>query len=347
MDTTGELAPNNANRAKLFTKMARVMGKMTRLAKSGYNKAQNYAFATESDVVDMVREAMAEENLAFIPIMTAAEDKPRGEKMIHWKAHFLFTFADGDTGETYSCPWIAEAMEYGDKGINKVATAAVKYFLLKTFLISTGDKDDDSDNHAPDLRKTTKSQASSGGTSRPTPPRPTTTGLPIPPDPETSANGNGHDAPAAIVWPSAEALTIVLHRLQGDTGVIDMSNHEFARLCGIDNVDDLDAWKSFESGKAAYAAAMKQFEAEQKPANAKVWTYNRDMLINHMDVILCYPQKNHRERTVDLLRGSGIFNDVPTLDEAAKRVRSYYEFRTEGMESAAAITRIKEFAEAF
>lgn len=34
------------------------------------------------------------------------------------------------------------------------------------------------------------------GTSRPTPPQPTTTGQPIPGDPQTSANGNGHDAPA-------------------------------------------------------------------------------------------------------------------------------------------------------
>lgn len=153
MDTTTGEIQDTTNRAALFAKMARVMGKMSRIQKTGENTQQHYKFATESDIVDMVRTAMAEENLAFLPVMIDVEGKSFGDKGgVRWKANFLFTFADGETGATYSCPWIAESIDYGDKGVNKVATAAVKYFLLKTFLISTGDKADDADNDSVDMR---------------------------------------------------------------------------------------------------------------------------------------------------------------------------------------------------
>jgi len=55
---------------------------------------------------------------------------------------FEFTFADGESGATRTCSWRAEAQDTQDKGISKSATSAVKYFLLKTFLISTGDEPD-------------------------------------------------------------------------------------------------------------------------------------------------------------------------------------------------------------
>lgn len=201
------------------------------------------------------------------------------------------------------------------------------------------------------LSQQRSAQSSNGGSTQPTPriAPPNPTGVPTPSNPQTSANGNGSHESTESVWPSTTTLETVLTHLQRGTGVIDMSMAEFARLAGIDSADNLTGWKAtFSSGKAAYEAAMKQFEAEQKRATAKAWTFNRDALVNHQESILCYPQKNHREHTIDLLRGSGIFNDVATIEEAAKRVRSYYDFRTTGnLDQAAAIQRIKEFAAAF
>jgi|GEM_PF-4547377 len=54
-----------------------------------------------------------------------------------------YTLACGDTGATITTRWTGEAADSQDKGINKAATAALKYWLLKTFLISTGDEDPD------------------------------------------------------------------------------------------------------------------------------------------------------------------------------------------------------------
>lgn len=127
----------NKDMATLYAKMARVMGKMTRVQKDGVNDFHHYKYATADDVADMIRAAMAEVNLAFFADMVSSETVPHG-KGTRTTSVFLFTFACGDTGATLTKQWIAIADDTGDKGVNKSATAAEKYFLMKTFIVSTG-----------------------------------------------------------------------------------------------------------------------------------------------------------------------------------------------------------------
>lgn len=139
----------NGSKATLYGKMAQIMGKIDRVPKRGKNRQQNYDFVTESDIADAVRKAMAEVNLALLVSMESVERETtissKGTEGTLTRAVFAFTFACGDTGETHTCRWESEALDYGDKGLNKVATAAEKYFLLKTFILSTGDAAEDSD----------------------------------------------------------------------------------------------------------------------------------------------------------------------------------------------------------
>jgi hypothetical protein len=134
--------------SSLFMKLAAVMGDLTRIPKSGENSYFKYKFATEGDVADALRERLAAKNIAFFASMVAVEQTEisRNNKTT-WrtKATFEFTFADGESGETRTCLWESEAFDEQDKGINKAATAAVKYFLLKTFMLSTGDLAEDTD----------------------------------------------------------------------------------------------------------------------------------------------------------------------------------------------------------
>lgn len=132
---------NEPNGAKLFAKMARIMGELKRLPKTGYNQHFKYAFVTDGDVSDTIRELMAKENIAFFA-ETVAVEPVNGKKS---RAQYVFTFACGDTGATRSCSWFGEADDAQDKGLSKAATSAAKYFLLKTFMISTGDERDDPD----------------------------------------------------------------------------------------------------------------------------------------------------------------------------------------------------------
>lgn len=141
-----------AARASLYAKLARVMHQLGRIPKTGYNKHFEYAFATDADIADAIRSKLAEENVAFFADMlssdqeTITRETKYGTKTTYRTvATFAFTFADGDTGATMTTKWSGEALDEQDKGMNKAATAALKYFLLKTFILSTGDQKDDPD----------------------------------------------------------------------------------------------------------------------------------------------------------------------------------------------------------
>lgn len=145
---------NETTAPGLYLKLCKVMAQINRLPKTGYNKAQNYAFASESDLTDMIRPLLAEQGVFLFSSMDEVEQTPieskNGAVGTHSKVTMTFTFIDGESGELRASTWTGEAMDYQDKSINKAATAALKYFLLKTFLISTGDSDDDADSATPE-----------------------------------------------------------------------------------------------------------------------------------------------------------------------------------------------------
>jgi hypothetical protein len=153
-DGTSALAID-PGRASLFSKMAKVMSLVNRVPKNGMNAFHKYKYATTDDVADIIREAMAEANLALFvemgePKQEAIEDDSSGKtkRMIRTTIQFFFTFACGDSGATRTSPWTGQVDDNSDKAINKCATSAEKYFLMKTFIVSAGDEPDaDADKH--------------------------------------------------------------------------------------------------------------------------------------------------------------------------------------------------------
>ena len=151
MRTTGE--PQDL--ASLYKKMAAVMASLQRIPKRGYNSHFKYEYVTDSDVMDAVRLAMGAAGLGFFNnLIDMEQDSKRTQVTVD------ATFADGDTGATMTVTWVGEALDTQDKGINKALTGAVKYGLLKTFLISTGEDDPDSDG---DPKAKTAKAKSNGG----------------------------------------------------------------------------------------------------------------------------------------------------------------------------------------
>jgi len=130
----------------LYAKMARVMAATSYIEKDGKNPHFGYRYATDSAVYNTIRQQLAENNLAvfasMVDVVQTEMAKEGGKKGWHTLAKFEFTIADGDSGEKFTCSWQAEADDQQDKGVNKCATAALKYWLLKTFVIPTGDDPD-------------------------------------------------------------------------------------------------------------------------------------------------------------------------------------------------------------
>lgn len=131
----------------LMVKLAIVMSHIERVAKTGTNKFFNYEFASYDDFADMVRTALAEAGVAFLPSMTSIVREPvttgKGAASTLTIVNYDFTFADGTEEKTYH--WQGEAIDNSDKGLGKATTAAIKTFLKATFLISTGEKEPDED----------------------------------------------------------------------------------------------------------------------------------------------------------------------------------------------------------
>lgn len=118
----------------IYSKISKVMSQVNRVPKNGFNKFHKYAYATESDLTESIRPILIEAGLAFFS--TVLEQTREGE---FTKVKMEFTLADLDTGETLKSTYWGEGQDKGDKGLYKAYTGATKYFLMKTFLIPTGD----------------------------------------------------------------------------------------------------------------------------------------------------------------------------------------------------------------
>jgi hypothetical protein len=132
-----------AEQRKLVQKLAEVMKEVKYIQKRGYNSFHKYKYATEADVAEKVREALAERNIVMIPSLTnhsiREHTTSKGNREYITTVVMEFRFIDGETGETITFSMIGEGQDAGDKGPYKAMTGAQKYALMKTFMIPTGD----------------------------------------------------------------------------------------------------------------------------------------------------------------------------------------------------------------
>lgn len=133
----------------LVKKLAKVMKEVKYIEKKGFNKFNNYKYATESDVAEKVREVLAEENVIMLPDVvehvTREHVNRKGNTEYIATVKVRFTFIDGDSGEELSIHSAGEGQDAGDKAVYKAITGAQKYALMKAFMIPTGD-DPEADN---------------------------------------------------------------------------------------------------------------------------------------------------------------------------------------------------------
>lgn len=137
---------------KLAKKIADVIAEVEKLPKDGHNAHFNYDYTTEGAAIDHMRKKLSEHGVLALPTVKYAwqekrevvtKDGPR----IDWHSFVLMNvrLIDTETGEELETEWPGEGMDSMDKGFYKAESGAYKYFLLKTFMIPTGD-DPEKDN---------------------------------------------------------------------------------------------------------------------------------------------------------------------------------------------------------
>lgn len=222
------------NPTVLYAKLARITQSMKRIPKNGKH-GQGYKFATEGDIIEAVSEALANENMAIISSMVGYEiadggNTDKGKPIFHTICQFEFTLVCGDSGVSITSKWFNEALDSTDKGFNKAATAALKYFLMKTFLITTGEPDEHKEGDvqatAPKSRFT--SQKNGVGASKVT---------------STASGSNGAKKADPDAWDEVAVKEFVSHYIEK----LDM-----AALLSMLNVSRFGEWTLGK--KAAYVA---------------------------------------------------------------------------------------------
>ena len=131
------------------SKIQAVMKQVGQLSKDGKMQGVgNYRYLSEEKVTGELHEACAKIGLVIYPIaMTILEerdDKTASDKIMHnVRIQSIYRIMDADEPESFiDATAFGEGSDMGDKTLNKCMTAAYKYTLRQTFMISSGDDPD-------------------------------------------------------------------------------------------------------------------------------------------------------------------------------------------------------------
>ena len=152
-------APEDPVRLNLRQKLAEVRRRIGYVQKRGHNERFNYSYVTAADIAGSVGDILAELGVVVIPRLEDISYESavgRGETTRMARVVMAYTFADVDSGEEIIAKVAGQGLDPGDKAPYKAMTGALKYALLQSFLLATGD---DPEDERPDARFTTPNSA--------------------------------------------------------------------------------------------------------------------------------------------------------------------------------------------
>jgi hypothetical protein len=144
----------------LWQKMAYVSKNVGAVKKDGYNKHNKYNYQSIEAITSALRVLMADTGLTmFSECVAAVLDNG------NWHCEYLFTFVDTENGDSKECKWRASVPAKNDKAMGAAHSYAQKYFLMRTFMISSNediDLDSGGDNGAGEQQKKKKEKSDEG-----------------------------------------------------------------------------------------------------------------------------------------------------------------------------------------
>jgi hypothetical protein len=128
----------------LRQKLAVVRRRLVYVQKRGYNPRFNYNYVTAADIAGAVGDILAELGVVVVPRLesisheaTRAQGRTEAEHVA--RVVMSYSFVDVDTAEEITVKTAGEGLDSGDKAPYKAMTGALKYALLQSFLLATGD----------------------------------------------------------------------------------------------------------------------------------------------------------------------------------------------------------------
>lgn len=135
----------NEQGSMIYQKMANILKECKAITKSEKNQQQGFKFRGIDNVMNELHELFARNEVFILQDVKSFEIENRqlksGSMITYTRATitFRYTTTDGSFVETTN---VGEAMDTGDKGMNKAMSIALKYSLLQMFLIPTEEQKD-------------------------------------------------------------------------------------------------------------------------------------------------------------------------------------------------------------
>jgi ERF superfamily len=136
----------DSQRLNLRQKLAEVRRRIGYIQKRGHNERFNYSYVTAADIAGSVGDILSELGVVVIPSLeniTYESTASRGETTRMARVVMAYTFSDVDSGEEIVAKVAGQGLDAGDKAPYKAMTGALKYALLQSFLLATGDDPED------------------------------------------------------------------------------------------------------------------------------------------------------------------------------------------------------------
>ena len=139
-------APQAPVQLNLRQKLAEVRRRIGYIQKRGHNERFDYSYATAADIAGSVGDILAELGVVVIPRLEeisyeSAAGREEATRMA--RVVMAYTFADVDSSEEVIAKVAGQGLDAGDKAPYKAMTGALKYALLQSFLLATGDDPED------------------------------------------------------------------------------------------------------------------------------------------------------------------------------------------------------------
>lgn len=168
------LPPEEARPKNIYGRLAQILGLIGSVRKRGWNAFHKYHYVQEADLVEAIRPILSaygiwiEQSLAWDPengivgherLRQVVKDRSgtitgETENLTKLVLSYEFVWWNDEAGtleRTEPVYFPGYGDDAGDKGAYKALTGAEKYFLMKTFLVATGDdpeRDEDTDRRA-------------------------------------------------------------------------------------------------------------------------------------------------------------------------------------------------------
>lgn len=129
----------------IYGKMASILRETKAITKSEKNQQQGFKFRGIDNVMNELHELFAKNEVFILQEVQGFTTENRPTKsggtntFTRATVKFRYITTDGSCVETVN---VGEAMDSGDKGMNKAMSIALKYSLLQMFLIPTEDPKD-------------------------------------------------------------------------------------------------------------------------------------------------------------------------------------------------------------